>query len=604
MTSRLIPLVAVSAAVVLWVLSIQGLDPHTMTDTGLVSILPDSIYLPLGLLIVSFCVANHRQDTPESLLYLHVAALIFLLHGTPAIVYETLRYSWAWKHVGIIDYIQRHHSLNPAIEVLGAYHNWPGFFTLGAFITEMADRKDALVMAMWAPTFFNLLYVGALLLIFKSLTRDRRLVWLGIWFFYLTNWVGQDYFAPQALNYFLHLTILGILLKWFRYENASFSRGDGGFGFLPTIANKLYDAGVDEAKDASSVDGALATQRAGLMAAVIVLFSVIAFSHQLTPFMSIAAVTALVVTFQCTARSLPVLMIVLAVGWIVYGARIFLSGELESLIGSFGRVSDNLQDSLVDLAVVSEGQKTVILMGRGLSVALWSLAMAGGLRRLYYGYRDVAAAALTVAPFAALVGTAYGGEVIFRIYFFSIPFAAFFAAASVYVAPDAAGSWRAPVVTILLSAGFLWGFGYAHYGKDRQYHFSKEEVVAARYLYESAPPGSLLIEGSRNYPSQFRNYENFVYVAIDREPRESRQSIAENPVEHLHRWMDNDDYTETYLLITRSQKAEVQALGSMPPGSLDAIEDALLDAPQFELIYGNDDAKLFGLKGREQGNTK
>lgn len=604
MTSRIIPLVAISAAVVLWAMSIQGLDLRAMTDTGLVSILPVSTYLSLALLIVSFCILNHRQDTREGLLFLHVVALIFVLHATPAIVYETLRYSWAWKHVGIIDYIQRHHGLNPAIEFLSAYHNWPGFFTLGAFITEVANRKDALVMAMWAPTFFNLLYLGALLLIFKSLTRDRRLVWLGIWFFYLTNWVGQDYFAPQGLNYFLHLTILGILLKWFRYENAPFAPGGGRFAFFRTIANRLYEAGVDEAKAVSSVNGELATQRVGLMAVVIALFSVIAFSHQLTPIMSIAAVTALVVTFQCNARSLPVLMIVLAVGWIVYGARIFLGGELESLIESFGHVSDNLQDNLVDLALVSEGQKTVILVGRGFSASVWLLALAGGLRRLYYGYRDVAAVGLTVAPFAALAGTAYGGEVIFRIYFFSIPFAAFFAAASVYVAPGAARSWRALLVTILLSSGFLLGFGYAHYGKDRQYHFSKEEVTVARYLYEMAPPGSLLIEGARNYPSQFRNYEHFVYVAIDREPRESRQSIAENPVAHLYRWMDNHDYTKSYLLITRSQKAEVQSTGSMPPGSLDTIEKALLDSSQFELIYGNDDAKLFVLRDHETGNTK
>ena len=32
--------------------------------------------------------------------------------------------------------------------------------------------------------------------------------------FLLANWPGQDYFAPQALGYFLYLLTIGILLTW------------------------------------------------------------------------------------------------------------------------------------------------------------------------------------------------------------------------------------------------------------------------------------------------------------------------------------------------------------------------------------------------------
>ena len=160
---------------------------------------------------------------------------------------------------------------------------------------------------------------------------------------------------------------------------------------------------------------------------------------------------------------------------------------------------------------------------------------------------------------------------------------------------------RTVIWSALLSAILLFCFSFAHYGKDQQYHFSQNEVDAARYLYNTAPPGSLLIEGSRSYPTQFRNYEFFTYVPIDREPAESWVSIIDNPVEVLSRWMGNKEYQRAYLIITRSQKADVNALGLMPAGSLDVIEQALLKSPKFQVIYGNADAKIFALADNAKG---
>ena len=39
--------------------------------------------------------------------------LLALVHGTPAVLYGTLRYSWAYKHVGIVDYILRTGTVDP-----------------------------------------------------------------------------------------------------------------------------------------------------------------------------------------------------------------------------------------------------------------------------------------------------------------------------------------------------------------------------------------------------------------------------------------------------------------------------------------------------------
>ena len=279
-------------------------------------------------------------------------------------------------------------------------------------------------------------------------------------------------------------------------------------------------------------------ERAGLIAIVTLLFMALSSNHQLTPFMTITSITGLVVFRRCSATGLPVLMTVIAVSWLVYGARSFLIDDLSSLLGAVGHVSENLNDNLTDLSRATSGQKLVATMGRTLSAILWGMAVVGGLRRLRLGYRDVSGVVLTVAPFATLMGTAYGGEVIFRIYFFGLPFAAFFAAALIYASASAGTSTRAVVSTVFLSCVLLSGFGFAHYGKDRQYHFTKGEVAAANFLYNTAPPGSLIIEGSRSYPTQFRNYEFFTYVPIDREPRETQLRIIEDPVKALSRWMD------------------------------------------------------------------
>src|SRR5215469_4462074 len=102
---------------------------------------------------------------------------------------------------------------------LDAYFNWPGFFALAAFVTQVAGYHTILSYAAWAPVFFNLIYLGPLYIIFTTATTDKRLVWLALWFFYLTNWIGQDYFSPQGFNFFLYLVIIAILLKYFKVSS-------------------------------------------------------------------------------------------------------------------------------------------------------------------------------------------------------------------------------------------------------------------------------------------------------------------------------------------------------------------------------------------------
>lgn len=596
---KLIPLAAIIWAMVLWGYSIANIDPLQMTELGLVSVLPHTAYLAVLLLTFSFTWTLHQGRAPTWLLWLHVASFIFMIHGAPTLIYGTLRYSWAWKHLGIIDFIQRHGFVDPNASALKVYHNWPGFFSLFAYLFEAAGVRNPAALAAWAPVFFNILQVGALALIFKASTNDRRLVWQGIWFYFFANWVGQDYFSPQALNYFLHLVIIGVCLAWFRSPMVAGEQLAARWRVLQPIYDALYYLRERASASDSQSLNAPAVQRAGLLMLIVLLFVVIVTSHQLTPLMTVLAIAALVLFRRCSATSLPLLMGVALVTWIIYGASFFVRNELFDLFKSLGTVSSNISNNLIDLSNATLAQRLVAISGRTLTIVVMTLAVIGCIQRIRQGKWDLSLMLLAFAPFGLLVGNNYGGEILFRVYLFAMPFLAFFMASLLYPTIDRGNSTWIIGANMLLSILLFAGFNLAYYGKDQMYFFSQDEVAASEFLYSSAPPNSLVIEGSRNYPSQFRNYENFAYVPLSREKPENQKKWLADPVDVFARWMRNPEYAATYFIITRSQKAEVDArLGTLPEHSLDRIEAELRASPLFSILYSNKDAVIFTLTER------
>jgi hypothetical protein len=593
--SRYLLLLPLLLAIVLWAAALPTIDVRSMTDLGLLSVFPLAVYIAFGLLTIGFCVAVQRPQTPVWLLALYVIALVVIIHGTPNILYGTLRYSWAWKHIGIVDYIQRHGTVNPEIAALDAYHNWPGFFALNALLTEAAGFDSALAYAGWAPVFFNLLTGGALLLVLTTFTSDRRLIGLSLWIFFLSNWVGQDYFSPQAFSYFLYLLVIFICIKWFGFVTPRV-RPLMSLQRLPFRMQVLIHRFVGDhaaISDAPAPAVSAPLQRVGLMMLVLLFFVAMTSSHQLTPFMTISTVALFVIFRRSTVRRLPVLMVIVLALWFLYGAEFFLLDRLSTIFSSVGQFASNVDANLVNVTQLSSGQRLVSLMGRALTAVVWLLALAGGLRRLRQGQRDWTPVIVLFSVVILPLINDYGGEILFRVYLFALPATAFFAAASIYPSRTSGAARRGAWVSAALSMILFTGFLFAYYGKDRHYYFTPQEVEAARYLYSTAPPNSLLIEGTRNYPTQFLNYENFTYVPIDREPRDSWQKVIDDPVTVLARWLDNDKYAATYLILTRSQKSEVDELSPLPPGSIDRIERALLNSPEFRIVYRNEDAIIF-----------
>jgi hypothetical protein len=195
-------------------------------------------------------------------------------------------------------------------------------------------------------------------------------------------------------------------------------------------------------------------------------------------------------------------------------------------------------------------------------------------------------------------GNAYGGEVLFRVYFFSLPFLAFLAAGLVF--PKAASETRpalaiaVPAVCGVLLAGML----VAYYGKERMFRFSHDEVRAATYLYSHAQPGSVLIAATDNYPWAFRNYERYSYVSLGNdEPAGVRRSVLADPLGEVTRLVGAAPARRAYVIITRSQRADIEMNGLLPSGSVDRIERAVQRSPEAHEVYRGPDAQVFEVGG-------
>ncbi len=620
--SIVVPLIMISIVVALWAVSLPKINPANMSDLGLVSVLPITYFLALGVLTINYMAGIHQKNVPEYILLLQVVLLIFILHGTPQIVYNTLRYSWAWKHVGIVDYIQRNGSVDTTIANLNAYQNWPGFFALMAVYNTVAGLTTSLGYAGWGPVFFNLLDLGAVLVLFKSLTKDNRLVWLSAWIFFMFSWVGQDYFSPQAFTYFLFLVTIAVILRWFRRPPVPTEVMKKPTTRSQKLVNLYYTVINHVSPEDKQLAQSTGSQRVFLMIYLVMIFFVIASSHQLTPLMLISGLAVLVIFQVTNQKYLPILLLTITAAWIIYMAVGFLDGNMYWIVKTFGSLLSNT-NSNVNLAVASPGQQSIARVDRLMSAFVWVLGFIGLFRRYHSGKWDLPAVLLAIAPVPMIFVNSYGGEMIFRVYMFSLPFVAFMAASLFYPQLKAGISIMTPIFSTLISLLIIPGFLLSYYGKERMFYFSPNEVAAAKYVFNIAPKGSLIMDGIWDWPRQYENYDYYNYLSILLLTPQERLRIIQNPAKVLPMYMNialpdsvyvnrtsngtppnpntlphgykpqNGYYTAAYLVITRSQIAESEMTGTLPAEWSNAIIAALSHASNFKVVYSNPDAVIY-----------
>lgn len=556
------PLALSCLALALWAVSLPGVNVRRMTDLGLISVLSPGIFVALVLLTVSFAIALHHQRLRPALLGLQLGVLILMLYGITALVEEAPRFAIAYKHAGFAEYIMRTGHLDTNID---AYFSWPGSLVLLAFVTQIAGLSSALDLAAWASVFFNVLWAGPLYMIMTAATDNKRLAWLGLWFFFLTNWIGQDYLSPQALTYFFYLLIVAVLLTWFQSRPA--------------------------VRPPGSLVG---WQRAALIASVLVIFAAVVSGHPLTPFFTIAAVGVLVVVRRIRPRALPVVMVAMTAAWILVVARPFVTSHLSLVTGSVGQV-DSIVSSNLTLRVRGSPEHVVVIAMRiAMTFALWGTAALGAIHRFRAGHRDLTFGILALAPLALIPLQAYGGEMILRAYLFSLPAIAFFAASCFFGSTRRAVDWRSAGLVAGASLLLLGAFLVTRYGNERIDYITNAELAGVRQLYQIAPPGSILV--SVGYvPWKLQQVEAYHYRVVPAD------ALSHSDVKAVLAVMRGSPHQHAYFLFTRSEDAQVNLFyGEVVPssstgaglGSLDRLVDAMIASGQFAIAYRNADVMI------------
>ncbi len=571
----MVTLALVVTSLVLWLVALNShVRLDAMTDLGLMTVMPVAFWLGLTAITAAFSLSVTVASRYRHLPLLCVLVLVAMLHATPTILYGTLRYSWAWKHVAVVDYIQRVGHLDLSLSQLSAYQAWPGFFSLSALFDQAGGLGSALSYASWGPPVFESLFLAPLLLIIRQMTGDRRMMWTAVWFFYLGNWIGQDYFSPQAMAYFLYLVLIAVTLRYLRAGRATQPSGPGTDAVPPAP---------------------LAIPGRVLLALVSLLILTVATTHQLTPLMLISAFGFLWVFRQGLPRLWLAAATIITLGWILIAARSFLANNLYWIVRSIGHPDSNTTGTLINLSAVTQGQALVARIDRLLSLAVWLLAVVGLWRRRREARSDRPFVLLALSPLPLIVMNNYGGEMLFRVYLFALPFVAALAAASIFPRSTVGNSRWTAVAVFGISALLLAGFSFSYYGKEQMNYFTPDEVAAGEWVYSHAPEGSLILSMTSNWPYSYQHFDHYGYDWLALGPVQDRQKLMDDPTRTVMALMSKAPYGHSYLVFSRSQAAEIASLGLMTEKSVQGIEESIVTSPEFRVVFATANAEIVTL---------
>jgi hypothetical protein len=565
--------IGLAAAVGIWLLSLLsfGGDLRSMSDLGLVSVLPPGVFVGAGLLVGSFCLTLWRLPTKTPLLAAHVLALILMLFGTPAVLEEVPRFTVTWRHIGLAEMVARTGTVRPDLDVYG---NWPGFFIILGFLSRAAGMPSLLGLAEWASVIFNALYLAPLLLLYRALAVNPRLIWLAVWIFYSANWIAQDYLAPQAFGYLLYLTSLGLLMH--AYPGTARRWGREGY-----VAWRRWAAPI---------------------VLILVLVAASVPVHQLTPVQLTISLAAVAVVSRGVPRALPIFLACTIAAWAVFMATAYLDGHLTNVISDVGKVGASVEEGVQERVAGSEGHLFVVRMRLALSCFIGLLAVAGCVRLLARGGTaaiDRRLIALALAPAVLPAIQSYGGEVGLRAFFFALPVLAYFAASLFQLPGSSTSSLRAMAATAAVLLVILAGFAFARYGNEKADFFTHNEVRAFEYFYDVASPTSVLAVADSNSSWRFKQYEQHEYVVANRIEGWD-EAVQTGEWDGFLALLAEEIYradASSYVIVTRSAQDAIELIGN-EPGSVDAFEEALRSSDRFRIVLENRDALVATLRKR------
>ncbi|MET9910593.1 lipopolysaccharide biosynthesis protein [Streptomyces sp. NPDC006476] len=579
----------VAALLLYWVpaLRLGESDLDRMGGLGLISVLPLPTLVGAALLIAVFGSLLWLGREHKALLLITLLATVVSLHALPAVIETEPRFPTAWQHLGFLDYIDRTGS---AVPDLDARWSWPGFFAVAAFVTRACGVTDLTDLIRWWPLTIQLLYLAPMFLLVRSLRASWRAKWTGIWIFVLSGWVGQDYFSPQGFTYLLYLAFVAILLVWFREPRVIWTRRRPG---------------------EAEVEPADRRQKAVLLAVLIGLFLASVPAHQLTPFVMLGVLAALVLVGRSELRGLPILFAVVVAVWIGFMAEPYWSGHFDELFGGVGGVGSNVSTSVSGRIQGGSSTHKLVLYARVLLAGgVMLFACWGWWRRRDHKYRERSLLVLTFVPFLGFGMQSYGGEMALRVFMFALPGAALLAGLALFPRTGVTAEERdkdrvslAPLAALLAGLLLMGGFLVARWGNEPFERVRPGEVAAMDYVYAHDKPTVRLLWLSNDtvndvtpaMPWGAKDMERVDYVPT---LAPADPVLVSSLVKAL-----KDAGPNSYLMINAGQVTYLQ----MDVGYSATWEPRLIQnldrRPELKKVYDNADATIYALRKQPEGKV-
>lgn len=395
-----------AAAVAIWLAAIPGLPGVEASYYGLLfsgtgPLLAVCIVLCAWALLVA---VRDRRVLPAAVA---VGAAILVSRVTTVVATEVPLYDWTYKHLAVVDYILVNGRIAP--DGTDIYAQWSAFFVMFAWFSDVTGLAPITIAHVFAPI-IHVLIALAVYCAARVLGRSRRTALTAAFLAEVFNWVGQDYFSPQAWSLTLAFGMIVLLL----------------------------------ASPRSRASGVLA----------IVVFAATVPTHQLTPFWAVGVACLLCVVRRARPWWISVVMVMIA------GSYLLLNLEAVLPYGMFSgsSVVSNATSNVVSSGMPAKDFTSAVV--RALSLAVVATAFFGAIWLWRRKRPMIGLSIVAFSSFGLLLGQNYGGEAIFRVYLYSLLGCAILIAPAVVGAVDRSRVTRAIAVLGLSGVSLAGLHGY------------------------------------------------------------------------------------------------------------------------------------------------
>jgi hypothetical protein len=587
--------VALPVSLGLWAAGIMRTRTTVLGPFGLLPDLPVVFFTGVALLVISAAAELTRRQPSRWRMALHAVTLVIMLYGTAPLLYPEARYTWVYKIIGPVQYVNAYGRLNGSIDI---YQNWPGFFALAAWFTKLAGLGSPLSYVKWAQLFYELAALPLLYLIYGQLRLTPRQRFVAVMLYAACNWVGQDYFSPQAAGTLLSLGIMAMAMRWLYLARPVRLPPWHRLGILTVTGAGARTRPIPE----------LPAPATPVVIAILLMYFVLTFTHELSPYIIAVQLGMLAAIGALRPPWLPVALGSIAAGYLLPHWS-FINSHYGLLHGA-GNFFGNASPPAFRMGA-SSSQLVIERCSAALSLGIWALAAAGAWLRRRAGQDALPLPLLAFSPAVLLAVQGYGHEGILRVYLFSLPWSAALAACALLPwqrlgsggkASFAPGRRRAGAVSwatarrcrrAALSGGSiamaLALFFPAFFGDDSSNVMSGPEVGTVTSFLRNAPPGPIYVPVQHGPFADIARYNEFPVRGIpglrsvaSGEPGEHgiAGALAKNAVKASGRRAGE----AVYVIVTPSMLAYSQAYQLLPVSSFKALLASLAHSAYWKLV--------------------